>query len=119
MKRWFIIGLGATLGLSHIGLIGMVVRRNEVPKFNLPVGNYTTYKITAGRDGYELEYRANDPKVMVVDKDIVKPGGFLGFGKTIVKTTEQYTMNGALHQGTTRVLQRRLSTKRQGSSKHS
>ena len=98
-NKWIIIGLGTIFGLSHIGMIGMVSRRNNLPVLNLPVGPYTSYKVKAGKDGYIVEYRANDPKVMEVTKDINRPGGFLGLGKTKVKTRELYTMGGAQHLG--------------------
>ena len=77
----------------------MVSRRNNLPVLNLPVGPYTSYRVSADKDGYMVEYRANDPKVMEVTKDVDRPGGFLGLGKTKVKTRELYTMGGAQHLG--------------------
>ena len=99
INKWIVIGLGTIFGLSHIGMIGMVSRRNNLPTLNLPVGPYTSYKVKAGKNGYIVEYRANDPKVMEVTKDVDRPGGFLGLGKTKVKTRELYTMGGAQHLG--------------------
>ena len=97
--KWVAIGLGVVFGLSHIGMIGMLSRRNNLPVLNLPVGPYTSYSVEASKDGYIVDYRSNDPKVMEVTKDINRPGGFLGLGKTKVKTTEHYTMGGAQHLG--------------------
>ena len=97
--KWVAIGLGVVFGLSHIGMIGMLSRRNNLPVLNLPVGPYTSYKVKAGKDGYIVDYRANDPLVMEVTKDVNRPGGFLGLGKTKVKTRELYTMDGAQHLG--------------------
>ena len=37
MKKWFALGLGGIIGLSHIGLIGMVSRKNNLPIINPPV----------------------------------------------------------------------------------
>ena len=51
----------------------------------------------ANKDGYEINYRANDPLVMEVTKDSNRPAGFLGFGKATVKTKEHYTMDGSRH----------------------
>ena len=99
INKRIVIGLGTIFGLSHIGMIGMVSRRNNLPTLNLPVGPYTSYKVSADKDGYMVEYRANDPKVMEVTKDVDRPGGFLGLGKTKVKTRELYTMGGAQHLG--------------------
>ena len=99
--KWISIGtVGSLFALSHIGMIGMLAQRgNNFPKVNLPVGEYTSYTVEAGEKGYRINYRANDPLVMGVRKDIVKPGGFLGMGKSVLKVEEQYTMDGARHHG--------------------
>jgi hypothetical protein len=99
--KWISIGtVGSLFALSHIGMIGMLAQRgNNFPKVNLPVGEYTSYTVEAGEKGYRINYRANDPLVMGVRKDIVKPGGFLGMGKSTLKVEEQYTMDGARHHG--------------------
>ena len=95
--KWVAIGLGVVFGLSHIGMIGMLSRRNNLPVLNLPVGPYTSYTVKAGKDSYIVDYRANDPLVMEVTKDVNRPGGFLGLSKTKIKTRELYTMDGAQH----------------------
>ena len=97
MNKWRGISLGAIVGLSHIGMIGMLSRQQKFPVVNLPVGPYTSYKVEANKEGYKINYRANDPKVMEVTKDINRPGGFLGLGKTKIQTKELYTMDGAQH----------------------
>ena len=97
--KWVAIGLGVAFGLSQVGMMTMLSRRNNLPVLNLPVGPYTSYFVTAGKDGYSVRYRANDPKVMEVTKDVDRPGGFLGLSKTKVKTRELYTMDGAQHLG--------------------
>ena len=102
MNKWIGLSLGGILGLSHIGLIGLVANRNQFPQLNLPISDYTSYTVEAGKDGYRINYRANDPKVMEVTKDSNRPAGFLGFGKATVKTKEHYTMDGSRHlQGKT------------------
>ena len=96
--KWFALGLGGLIGLSHIGMIGSLSNReSKLPSINLPVGPYTSYKAEVGRDGYKISYKANDPKVMLVERDIKKKGGFLGLANNIEKVTEQYTMDGAIH----------------------
>jgi len=80
-------------------MIGMLSNRSRLPVVNLPVGPYTSYQVNAGKEGYSINYRANDPLVMEVTKDIDRPGGFLGLGKTKVKTRELYTMDGSQHLG--------------------
>ena len=98
--KWISVGtVGSLLALSHIGMIGMLASRQSFPKVNLPVGEYTSYSVEAGKDTYRINYRANDPLVMGVRKDINKPGGFLGLGKSTIKVEEQYTMDGARHHG--------------------
>jgi len=94
------MGFGWTLAVAHIGIIGHMIKlaNNQLPIINLPVGNYTSYTVEAGKDGYRINYQANDPKVMSVDKDIQKKNGFFGIGgSTDVKQSEQYTMDGSRH----------------------
>ena len=102
-NKWIAISLGGILGLSHIGMIGMISRQQKFPVVNLPVGPYTSYSVKADKNGYAINYRANDPKVMHVERDIKTKGGFLGLGNNTVKVKEQYTMDGSHHlrnQGT-------------------
>ena len=97
MNKWLAISLGGLVGLSHIGMIGMIARQQKFPIVNVPVGPYTSYSVEAGKEGYRIQYRANDPKVMRVERDIKKKGGFLGLGNNTTKTTEEYTMDGTKH----------------------
>jgi len=97
MNKWLAISLGGLVGLSHIGMIGMIARQQKFPVVNLPVGPYTSYSVEAGKEGYRIQYRANDPKVMHVERHIKRKAGFLGLGNNVTKTTEQYTMDGAFH----------------------
>ena len=96
--RWFALGLGGLIGLSHIGMIGSLSnRQSKLPSINLPVGPYTSYEAEVGHDGYRISYKANDPKVMRVERDSNTKGGFLGLANNKVKTIEQYTMDGSIH----------------------
>ena len=96
--KWFALSLGGLIGLSHIGMIGSLSNReSKLPSINLPVGPYTSYKADVSHNGYYIEYKANDPKVMHVERDIKKKGGFLGLANNKVKVVEQYTMDGAVH----------------------
>jgi len=94
MNKWFVISLGTVLGISHIGMIGILATRNRFPDLNLPVGEYTSYEVEAGKEGYRVKYRSNDPKVMISNKEVNKPAGFLGVGKSKSFYTRQYTMDG-------------------------
>ena len=99
MKKWFALGLGGILGLSHIGLIGVVSRKASVPIINPPVGPYTSYVISADKEGYKLSYTANDPKTAYITKDIKEKGGFLGLANETTKVVEEFFMDGQTNQG--------------------
>ncbi len=100
--KMFALGLGGLIGLSHIGMIGTLSnRQGKLPSINLPVGPYTSYEAEVGHDGYKISYKANDPKVMRVERDSNTKAGFLGLGNNKVKTVEQYTMDGAVHNKST------------------
>ena len=103
------IGVGAVFALSHIGLIGYLIRRPEPPvqqppTFNLPRGPYSSYKIKAGKDGYEIEYRANDPKILESESSLdldKEKRGFFGGGseKRTEYRRDQFTMDGTRNMG--------------------
>ena len=97
MNKWLAISLGTAVGLGHIGMIGLLANRNQFPQLNLPIGEYTSYSVRAGKDGYAINYRANDPLRLGVRKSVERPAGFLGFGKSKTTFEEQYTMDGARH----------------------
>ncbi len=99
MKKWFALGLGGIIGLSHIGLIGMVSRKNNLPIINPPVGPYSSYKVSVTEEGYAISYKANDPKSMFITKDIKDKAGFLGLGNNTTQITEEYVMDGQTNQG--------------------
>ena len=90
MKKWIGISLGTLLGISHIGMIGMIARKESFPKLNLPIGEYTSYNVVANKEGYSINYRAHDPRVLVKSEGVDRPGGFLGMGKTKISKHEQY-----------------------------
>ena len=73
MKKWIGISLGALLGISHIGMIGMIARKESLPKLNLPIGEYTSYNVVANKEGYSINYRAHDPRVLVKSEGVDRP----------------------------------------------
>jgi hypothetical protein len=99
LTKWFALGLGGVFGLSHIGMIGMISRKNIVPVISPPVGPYTSYVIQADKEGYKLSYTANDPKTAFITKDIKEKGGFLGLANESTQVTEEYFMDGQTNQG--------------------
>ena len=101
MKKWFALGLGGILGLSHIGMIGLIAtnKNTKLPSLDIPVGDYTSYVVSADKDGYKISYSANDPKTAFITKDIKEKGGFLGLANETTKVTEEYFMDGQINQG--------------------
>ena len=99
LTKWFALGLGGVFGLSHIGLIGMISRKDNLPIISPPVGPYTSYVIQADKEGYKLSYTANDPKTAFITKDIKEKGGFLGLANESTQVTEEYFMDGQTNQG--------------------
>ena len=99
---------GALFAISHLGLLGYLIDRKaeppSVPAINIPRGPYSSYKIKAGKDGYEIEYRANDPKVLEsersLDLDKEKQGFFGGGSEQRTEyRRDQYTMEGVRNMG--------------------
>ena len=98
--KWFAATIGVVIGVSHIGMIGMISRKdNALPDLNVPVGDYTTYEAEVFKDGYKISYKANDPKTMIIEKDIKEKGGFLGLATNTIQTTEEYVMDSKTSQG--------------------
>ncbi len=97
MNKWIGISLGTLIGLSHIGMIGMLANRTKFPALNLPITEYSSYEAKVSEQGYSIRYRANDPKVMRVERDLKRKGGFLGLGNNTTTITEEFTMDGSQH----------------------
>jgi hypothetical protein len=102
------LALGALVGVSHIGLLGYVLRPqesvNQPPTINIPYGPYSSYKIKAGKDGYEIEFRADDPKVLESEKSLrleQEKRGLFGGGNTNRNEyrRDQYTREGTRNIG--------------------
>ena len=100
MKKWIGLSLGAVLGIGHIGMNGMLANReSKLPSVDIPVGYYTSYKVSVSEDGYAISYKANDPKTAFITKDIKEKGGFLGLANETTVITEEYFMDGQINQG--------------------
>ena len=90
MKKWIGLSLGTLIGISHIGMIGMIALNESFPKLNLPIGEYTSYNVIANKEGYTINYRAHDPRVLATMQRVDKPGGFLGMSRNKSYTERQY-----------------------------
>ena len=98
--KWVLLTVGTLFGIAHIGVLGHLMNKTQIPKIDLPLNDYSSYVIRAGKDGYTIEYKGNDPKVMAITKDIKKSNGLFGIGgKSEITTYEEYTMDGANHTG--------------------
>ena len=95
------LGLGGVVGISHIGMIGMLARRDssKLPSLNMPVGDYTSYEAHVSENGYSVSYKANDPKTMTTVIERKKKGGFLNLANNTSKEVIEFTMDGAAHHG--------------------
>ena len=105
------ISVGGVVAFAHIGLLGYVFNRPkqpeipQVPTINIPNGTpYSSYKIEATKDGYSIEYKANDPAILESSKSLTLDKQKKGlFGGTDEKRTEfrrdQFTMDGTRNLG--------------------
>jgi len=108
--KWAAISVGGIVAVAHIGVLGHLIRRTpepkvvEVPTINIAHGPYTSYTIKAGKEGYTIEYKANDPKILEshrsLDLDKTKKG-FFGGGteKRTEYRSDEYTMEGVRNMG--------------------
>lgn len=109
--KWTALGVGGVVAVAHIGVLGHIIKVTkttktpEVPIINLPRGDYSSYKIKAGKEGYSIEYKANDPAVLNSERSLdldKNKKGFFG-GNSSEKRTEyrrdEYTMEGTRNIG--------------------
>ena len=101
--------VGGVFVVAHIGLLGYVFRQEpepviQPPTFHIPRGPYSSYRIKAGKDGYEIEFRADDPKVLESQRSLssdVTKKGFFGGGTESRREwrRDQFTMDGTRNLG--------------------
>ena len=107
--KWISVGIvGSLFAVSHIGMIGYIATREKeapLPSVDLPVGPYTSYKVSVSDEGYAISYKANDPKVLESSRSLdlnKSQSGFFG-GKKYEDRKEtrydQYTMEGVRNMG--------------------
>ncbi len=108
--KWTAISVGSIVAIAHIGVLGHLVRRApdrvQVPTINIPRGTpYSSYKIEAGKDGYTIEYKANDPAILESQRSLdldKQSSGLFGSNKSEVRSEyrqDQYTMEGTRNMG--------------------
>ena len=108
--KWTAISVGSIVAIAHIGVLGHLVKREpdriQVPTINIPRGTpYSSYKIEAGKDGYTIEYKANDPAILESQRSLSldkEKKGFFGGGGTEVRREwrkDQFTAEGTRNMG--------------------
>jgi len=105
--KWAALTMGTFFGIAHIGVLGHLLNatRPQYPIINFPRGDYSSYKVEATRDGYKIEYKANDPAILNSERQLKldqKKGGLFGGGGIESRReyrNDQYTMDGARNLG--------------------
>jgi len=101
------LAFGVVFGVAHIGVLGHLLNsvRPQYPVINFPGGDYSSYKVEATKDGYRIEYKANDPAILNSERQLKldqKKGGLFGGGGIESRReyrVDQYTMDGARNLG--------------------
>jgi hypothetical protein len=109
--KWIAISVGSVVAIAHIGVLGHLIRRQperiQVPTINIPRGTpYSSYKIESGKDGYTIEYKANDPAILESQRSLHLDQDKKGlFGRKFEQRREwrrdQYTAEGVRNIGGT------------------
>jgi len=105
--KWTALGVGGVVAVAHIGVLGHIIKATRVPEapvINFPRGDYSSYKIEADKEGYSIEYKANDPAVLESQKSLSldkEKRGLFGGGNESRREwrRDQYTMDGTRNLG--------------------
>jgi len=104
--KWTALSLGTLVGIAHIGVLGHLLKpsHTQTPNIKIPEGPYSSYNITVNRDGYQIEYRADDPLVLESERSMDSDENRTGFLGGRTRTTseyrsDQYTRNGVRNLG--------------------
>ena len=105
--KWTALGVGGVVAVAHIGVLGHIITATKVPEapvINFPRGDYSSYKVEAGKEGYSIEYKANDPAILESQKSLSldkEKRGLFGGGNESRREwrRDQYTMDGTRNLG--------------------
>ena len=104
--KWTALGVGGVVAVAHIGVLGHLIKPSgpEYPVINFPSGDYSSYKVEADKEGYSIEYKANDPAVLESQKSLSldkEKKGFFGGGTESRREwrKDQFTMDGTRNLG--------------------
>jgi hypothetical protein len=106
--KWTALGVGSVVAVAHIGVLGHIITATKVPEapvINFPRGDYSSYKVEADKEGYSIEYKANDPAILESQKSLSldkEKKGFFGRGGHENRREwrkDQFTMDGTRNLG--------------------
>ena len=102
--KWATLTVGALFGFAHIGILGHILTKPQYPEIKFPDGDYSSFTVKSGKDGYQIEYKANDPAILESSKSLSHDKDKRGlFGPTTEIRREyrsdQYTMDGQRNIG--------------------
>ena len=106
-QRWLLVGVGLAFGASNVIAISMLGgNKSGLPKFNLPVSQYSSYSIDVFKSGetqsYNIKHRMHDPKIVEELKTIEKPAGLFGKGKSDTYILKQSPVGDEFNQSSVR-----------------
>ena len=102
--KWATLTVGALFGFAHIGILGHILTKPQYPEIKFPDGDYSSFTVKSGKDGYQIEYKANDPAILESNRTLSHDRDKRGlFGPTTDMRRElrsdQYTMDGTRNIG--------------------
>ena len=102
-QRWLLLGAGIAFGASNLFAISMLGRNQSgLPKFNLPVSQYSSYSIDVFKSdaaqSYNIKHRMHDPKIVEELKTIEKPAGLFGKGRSDTYILKQSPVGDEFNQ---------------------
>ena len=102
-QRWLLVGVGLAFGASNVLAISLLGRNQSgLPKFNLPVSQYSSYSIDVFKSdkaqSYNIKHRMHDPKIVEELRTIEKPAGLFGKGKSDTYILKQSPVGDEFNQ---------------------
>ena len=106
-QRWLLVGVGLAFGASNVIAISLLGRNQSgLPKFNLPVSQYSSYSIDVFKSdktqSYNIRHRMHDPKIIEEVRTIKKPSGLFGRGKSDTYILKQSPVGDEFNQSSIR-----------------
>ena len=106
-QRWLLVGVGLAFGASNVIAISLLGRNQSgLPKFNLPVSQYSSYSIDVFKSdktqSYNIRHRMHDPRIIEEIRTIKKPSGLFGKGKSDTYILKQSPVGDEFNQSSIR-----------------